>query len=380
MHVGGVQIGGGAPVVVQSMTCTDTADAQATLAQVCALAQAGCDIVRVSVPTEAALEGFRTICAESPVPIVADIHFNHKLAIGAVEAGAAKLRINPGNIGDWAKVDAVIDAAGAAGCAIRIGVNAGSLEQDIAERDELTQPEKLVMSSERFVKHFEDRGFTNIVLSAKAHSVQTTLDTYRALSREISHVPLHLGVTEAGTKLQGTIKSSVGLGILLSEGIGDTMRAVSYTHLRVAALDTRLGGNRTLVNLTDHVGIHRHGDTRNRVDAHKQQKARQDIDENAREQHKGALEKTLAQIGMRTLLRKELGFAARQLPHIALGSRMLSIETAAVKGGVTRRISWQRLILGGIVARRGLLPFLIPRRDRAPTQEQGACLEHNLLG
>ena len=149
---------------------------------------------------------------------------------------------------------------------------------------------------------------------------------------------------------------------------------------RVAALDTRLGGNRPLVNLTDHVGIHRHGDTRNRVDAHKQQKARQDIDENAREQHKGALEKTLAQIGMRTLLRKELGFAARQLPHIALGSRMLSIEPAAVKGGVTRRVSRQRLILGGIVARRGLLPFLIPRRDRAPTQEQGACLEHNLLG
>ena len=141
VHVGGVQIGGGAPVVVQSMTCTDTADAQTTLAQVRALAQAGCDIVRVSVPTEAALVGFRTICAESPVPIVADIHFNHKLAIGAVKAGAAKLRINPGNIGDWAKVDAVIDAAGAAGCAIRIGVNAGSLEQDIAERDDLTQPE-----------------------------------------------------------------------------------------------------------------------------------------------------------------------------------------------------------------------------------------------
>ena len=217
VFVGDVQIGGGAPVVVQSMTCTDTADAQATLAQVRALAQAGCDVVRVSVPTEAALKGFRTICAESPVPIVADIHFNHKLAIGAVEAGAAKLRINPGNIGDWAKVDAVIDAAGAAGCAIRIGVNAGSLEQDIAERDDLTQPEKL-----------EDRGFTNIVLSAKAHSVSTTLDTYRALSREIPHVPLHLGVTEAGTKLQGTIKSSVGLGILLSEGIGDTMR-VSLT-------------------------------------------------------------------------------------------------------------------------------------------------------
>ena len=203
--VGPVPVGGGAPISVQSMTNTLTADVPATLQQIAELTAAGCDIVRVSVPTEAALEGFRTICAESPVPIVADIHFNHKLAIGAVEAGAAKLRINPGNIGDWAKVDAVIDAAGAAGCAIRIGVNAGSLEQDIAEREDLTQPEKLVMSSERFVKHFEDRGFTNIVLSAKAHSVQTTLDTYRALSREIPHVPLHLGVTEAGSKLLGTI-------------------------------------------------------------------------------------------------------------------------------------------------------------------------------
>ena len=228
VHVGDVQIGGGAPVVVQSMTCTDTADAAATLDQVRALADAGCDLVRVSVPTEKALVGFREICAQSPVPIVADIHFNHKLAIGAVEAGASKLRINPGNIGDWAKVDAVIDAAGAAGCAIRIGVNAGSLERDIAERYDLTQPEKLVMSSERFVKHFEDRGFTNIVLSAKAHSVQTTVDTYRALSKELPQVPLHLGVTEAGTKQQGTIKSSIALGILLNEGIGDTMR-VSLT-------------------------------------------------------------------------------------------------------------------------------------------------------
>lgn len=228
VHVGGVQIGGGAPVVVQSMTCTDTADPASTIAQVRALADAGCELVRVSVPTDEALVGFREICALSPVPIVADIHFNHKLAIGAVEAGASKLRINPGNIGDWSKVDAVIDAAGAAGCAIRIGVNAGSLEQDIAERDDLTQPEKLVMSSERFVEHFEGRGFTNIVLSAKAHSVSTTLETYRSLSRELPQVPLHLGVTEAGTKLQGTVKSSVALGILLNEGIGDTMR-VSLT-------------------------------------------------------------------------------------------------------------------------------------------------------
>ncbi|WP_419031164.1 flavodoxin-dependent (E)-4-hydroxy-3-methylbut-2-enyl-diphosphate synthase [Collinsella stercoris] len=226
--VGDVQIGGGAPVVVQSMTCTLTTDAASTLAQVRALAEAGCDIVRVSVPTKEALGPFGAICRESPVPIVADIHFDYRLAIGAVQAGAAKLRINPGNIGDWDRVDAVIDAAGEAGAAIRIGVNAGSLDRTIAERDDLTQPEKLVASSLEFIEHFEKRGFADIVLSAKAHSVLTTLDTYRSLSREIPHVPLHLGVTEAGTVQQGTIKSSVGLGILLSEGIGDTMR-VSLT-------------------------------------------------------------------------------------------------------------------------------------------------------
>lgn len=210
------------------MTCTPTTDAASTLAQVRALAEAGCDIVRVSVPTKEALGPFGAICRESPVPIVADIHFDYRLAIGAVQAGAAKLRINPGNIGDWDRVDAVIDAAGEAGAAIRIGVNAGSLDRTIAERDDLTQPEKLVASSLEFIEHFEKRGFADIVLSAKAHSVLTTLDTYRSLSREIPHVPLHLGVTEAGTVQQGTIKSSVGLGILLSEGIGDTMR-VSLT-------------------------------------------------------------------------------------------------------------------------------------------------------
>lgn len=226
--VGDVQIGGGAPVVVQSMTCTPTTDAASTFAQVRALAEAGCDIVRVSVPTKEALGPFGAICRESPVPIVADIHFDYRLAIGAVQAGAAKLRINPGNIGDWDRVDAVIDAAGEAGAAIRIGVNAGSLDRTVAERDDLTQPEKLVASSLEFIEHFEKRGFADIVLSAKAHSVLTTLDTYRSLSREIPHVPLHLGVTDAGTVQQGTIKSSVGLGILLSEGIGDTMR-VSLT-------------------------------------------------------------------------------------------------------------------------------------------------------
>lgn len=226
--VGSVPLGGGSPVVVQSMTCTPTVDADATLAQVNALVDAGCDLVRVTVPSREALGPFERICRESPVPIVADIHFDYRLAIGAVRAGAAKLRINPGNIGDWERVDAVIDAAGEAGAAIRIGVNAGSLDKRIAERDDLTQPEKLVASSLEFVEHFEKRGFDEIVLSAKAHSVPTTIEAYRALSRELPHVPLHLGVTEAGTVQQGTIKSAVGLGVLLAEGIGDTMR-VSLT-------------------------------------------------------------------------------------------------------------------------------------------------------
>ncbi len=226
--VGSVPLGGGSPVVVQSMTCTSTVDADATLAQVNALVDAGCDLVRVTVPSREALGPFERICRESPVPIVADIHFDYRLAIGAVRAGAAKLRINPGNIGDWERVDAVIDAAGEAGAAIRIGVNAGSLDKRIAERAGLTQPEKLVASSLEFVEHFEKRGFDDIVLSAKAHSVPTTIETYRALSRELPHVPLHLGVTEAGTVQQGTIKSAVGLGVLLAEGIGDTMR-VSLT-------------------------------------------------------------------------------------------------------------------------------------------------------
>ena len=226
--VGSVPLGGGSPVVVQSMTCTPTVDADATLAQVNALVDAGCDLVRVTVPSREALGPFERICRESPVPIVADIHFDYRLAIGAVRAGAAKLRINPGNIGDWERIDAVIDAAGEAGAAIRIGVNAGSLDRRIAERDGLTQPEKLVASSLEFVEHFEKRGFDDIVLSAKAHGVPTTIETYRALSRELPHVPLHLGVTEAGTVQQGTIKSAVGLGVLLAEGIGDTMR-VSLT-------------------------------------------------------------------------------------------------------------------------------------------------------
>ena len=223
-QVGTVQVGGGAPVTVQSMCNTRTADADATLAQINQLAQAGCEIIRATVPDVASLDPFARICAESPLPVVADIHFDHNLAIGAARRGAAALRINPGNIGSFDRVDAVIDAAGEGGCAIRIGVNAGSLDKSVDERTDLTLPEKLVASSVVFVRHFEERGFDNIVLSAKAHSVPVTVETYRALSRELPQVPLHLGVTEAGTLRQGTVKNSVGVGILLAEGIGNTIR------------------------------------------------------------------------------------------------------------------------------------------------------------
>ena len=226
--VGDIVIGGGAPVVVQSMTSTDTADAKATLGQVRTLAELGCDLVRVTLPHADAIDAFHQVCAESPVPIIADIHFDYKLALAAITAGAAKLRINPGNIGSWDRVDAVVDAAGEAGVALRIGVNAGSLERTVAERDDLTLPEKLVASSLQFVEHIEGRGFTQMVLSAKAHDVTTTIQTYRALSHELPRIPLHLGVTEAGTRFQGTIKSAVGLGALLADGIGDTLR-VSLT-------------------------------------------------------------------------------------------------------------------------------------------------------
>ena len=219
-----VAVGGGAPVTVQSMCTTKTADAQSTLAQINRLADAGCEIIRATVPNKDSLDAFERICAESPLPVVADIHFDYRLAIESARRGAAALRINPGNIGSFDKVDAVIDAAGEQGCAIRIGVNAGSLDPKVAERTELTLPQKLVASSVAFVEHFEQRGFGNIVLSAKAHSVPVTLETYRALSRELPTVPLHLGVTEAGTLRQGTVKNSVGVGILLAEGIGNTIR------------------------------------------------------------------------------------------------------------------------------------------------------------
>jgi (E)-4-hydroxy-3-methylbut-2-enyl-diphosphate synthase len=224
--VGGVCVGGSAPVTVQSMTTTDTRDAGATLAQIDRLAQAGCEIVRVAIPRRDALDGFAAVCAGSPLPVVADVHFDHSIAIDAAACGAAKLRINPGNIGDLSRVDALIEAAGAAGIPIRIGVNAGSLAAEYADLD-WPLAEKLAASAVAFCEHFEQRGFTDIVVSAKASSVNSTVESYRLLAERIAY-PLHIGVTEAGTAFGGTVKSSVGIGILLAEGIGDTLR-VSLT-------------------------------------------------------------------------------------------------------------------------------------------------------
>ena len=222
--VGDVPLGGGAPVVVQSMLNAPADDVEANVSQINALADAGCEVVRMAIPHRRYLDVFGEVCKRSPLPVVADVHFDPQIAIEAARRGAAKLRINPGNIGGLAKTDAVLDAAGEAGIPIRIGVNAGSLDQELAARADLTLPEKLAASAAAYVRYCEERGFHDVVVSAKAPDVMTTVRTYRILSREIPKVPLHIGITEAGTRFQGVIKSASGLGILLEEGIGDTMR------------------------------------------------------------------------------------------------------------------------------------------------------------
>ena len=178
----------------------------------------------MAIPHKADLDAFEAVCAASPLPVVADIHFSADIAVEAAHRGAAKLRINPGNIGGLAKTDAVLDAAGEAGIPIRIGVNAGSLDVELAARTDLTLAQKLARSAADYVRYCEDRGFRDLVVSAKAHDVMATVATYRQLARELPTCPLHIGVTEAGTLFQGVIKSACGLGILLEEGIGDTLR------------------------------------------------------------------------------------------------------------------------------------------------------------
>lgn len=224
VYVGDIAIGGGEPPRVQSMLNAPANDVAANLKQIDQLHEAGCEIVRMAIPSKDALQTFEAVCAKSPLPVVADIHFDYMLAVEAARRGAAKLRINPGNIGSTENTIAVLEAAKQAKIPIRIGVNAGSLDSKISEREDLTIAEKLAASAIDYVQMFEDYGFFDIVVSAKANSVLTTIETYRLLAREIPQVPLHIGVTEAGTAMQGLVKSASGLGILLTEGIGDTLR------------------------------------------------------------------------------------------------------------------------------------------------------------
>lgn len=221
--VGDVPVGGDAPIAVQSMTNTNTCDVQATLEQITALQYAGADIVRVSVPTMDAAEAFKEIKAGSGVPLVADIHFDYKIALKVAEYGVDCLRINPGNIGREDRIKAVIDCARDKNIPIRIGVNAGSLEKDLQKKYGEPTPDALVESALRHVEILDKYNFSNFKVSLKASDVFMTVAAYRKISTLIEQ-PLHLGITEAGGLRSGTVKSSVGLGMLLMDGIGDTIR------------------------------------------------------------------------------------------------------------------------------------------------------------
>ena len=227
IRVGNVAIGGGAPVVVQSMTLTMTHDVEATTAQIAALASAGCELVRCAVPKTEDAEALRTIVRLSPLPVIADIHFNASLALKAIDAGVAAVRINPGNIGGPDKVELVVRAAKKAGIPMRIGANSGSLPKHLADVAQRDQADALVAAALEEVELLERLDFHDFKISVKATHVPTMIRAYRMLSAKVPY-PIHLGVTEAGTPFAGSIKSAVGMGALLVDGIGDTMR-VSLT-------------------------------------------------------------------------------------------------------------------------------------------------------
>ncbi|MFH0988986.1 MAG: flavodoxin-dependent (E)-4-hydroxy-3-methylbut-2-enyl-diphosphate synthase [bacterium] len=227
VNVGGVKIGGDSPISVQTMTKTKTDDVTGTVAQIRAAAEAGCDIVRVTVNDKEAAEAMKSIVSQSPVPIVADIHFNHVFALDAVAAGVAKVRINPGNIGSKDRIRQVLTACKDRGIPIRIGVNSGSLEEDILEKHGYPTAEALFESAMRHVAICDEFDFKDVIISVKSTDVKLTIEAYRLVAQR-TDIPLHLGVTEAGTTRVGTIKSAVGIGTLLAEGIGDTIR-VSLT-------------------------------------------------------------------------------------------------------------------------------------------------------
>jgi (E)-4-hydroxy-3-methylbut-2-enyl-diphosphate synthase len=223
IFVGGVPIGGGAPVVVQTMTKTETANLPATMEQIRKVADAGADIVRCAVPREQDAEALKTIVRESPIPIIADIHFNHTLALKAIDAGAHCIRLNPGNIGGREKVAEVALKATAAGVPMRIGVNSGSLPKHLHELEREAPVEALVAAAVEFVELMEGLDFENFKISIKSTNVPNTIAANRLLAEKVPY-PLHLGITEAGTKWSGSLKSAVGLGTLLADGIGDTIR------------------------------------------------------------------------------------------------------------------------------------------------------------
>jgi len=227
IHVGPVAIGGGAPVSVQSMCNTDTRDSAATLAQIGRLVEAGCEIVRCAVPDAEAATALGAICAASPMPVIADIHFDYRLALAALEGGVAGLRLNPGNIGERWKVEEVVRACAERKVPIRIGVNGGSLEKELLERYGHATAEAMVESALGHIRILEDLGYREIKVSLKASDIRRTVEAYRLLARQVDY-PLHIGITEAGTTWSGTIKSAIGLGTLLYGGIGDTLR-VSLT-------------------------------------------------------------------------------------------------------------------------------------------------------
>ncbi len=223
INVGKIKIGGDNPISVQSMTNTLTSDVKGTIKQINDIAEEGADIVRVSCPDEGSTLALKEIIKHVSIPVVADIHFHYKRAIEAAENGASCLRINPGNIGDETKIHEVLKAAKNNDCSIRIGVNAGSLEKDILEEFKEPCPEALVQSAKRNIKILEDKDFFNFKISVKSSDVFLSIAAYRQLSK-VTDYPLHLGITEAGGFVSGSIKSSIGLGSLLMDGIGDTIR------------------------------------------------------------------------------------------------------------------------------------------------------------
>ncbi|RLV59931.1 flavodoxin-dependent (E)-4-hydroxy-3-methylbut-2-enyl-diphosphate synthase [Parashewanella curva] len=223
IYVGKVPVGDGAPISVQSMTNTSTTDVEATVAQIKALENVGADIVRVSIPTMDAAEAFKEIRKQTEVPLVADIHFDYRIALRVAEYGVDCLRINPGNIGNEQRVKSVVDCARDKNIPIRIGVNGGSLEKDLMDKYKEPTPEALVESAMRHVDYFDRLNFDQFKISVKASDVFLAVESYRLLAKKIDQ-PLHLGITEAGGKRTGAVKSAIGLGMLLSEGIGDTLR------------------------------------------------------------------------------------------------------------------------------------------------------------